>query len=302
MTLLKWPLYLLETILYWVLIFVPSYVLPIQVSSAIGGGLFSFIGPLLPINRIARINLKRVFPNLSEDEICMILKGMWDNIGRTILEYPKLPTVDPFEASWGYEIRGLEHLDHLIQSGKPGLLFTGHLGHWEIGNYVAVKRGLKLAQVTRFLNNPLLRQGINYTQGRLAQEIIPKGKEGVWQIVACLRQGRSVSMMLDQKMNEGIAVPFFGYDAMTAPAIAKLALKFDCPIIPVQVERLKGVPCRVTFYPPLQYSKAGSVHDTIYDILLQVNHHIESWIRQTPEQWFWVHRRWGKDIYKKKDN
>lgn len=300
MKVIKWPLQVIETILYWA-IFVISYLLPIRMASALGGELFSMIGPWLPINRIARINIARAFPNLAKVEVQRIIKGMWDNIGRTIFEYPKLPGVDPFEPDTGYEIRGLEYLDQLIQDGKPGLLFTAHLGHWEIGNYVAVKRGLKLAQVTRFLNNPLLRKGVNFAQGRIAQEIIPKGKEGIWQIVSCLRQGKHVSMMLDQKFNEGIAIPFFNYDAMTAPAIAKLALRFECPIVPVQVERLSGVPCRVTFYPPLKCPQQGSMDEKIYDLLLQINQHIESWIRQAPEQWFWIHKRWGKDVYNKKD-
>lgn len=294
---LKWPIQIIETILYG-FIFVISSILPIRMASALGGGLFSMIGPWLPVNRIARINLKRVFPNISQTESEQIIKGMWDNIGRTIFEYHKLHLIDPYLQSSGFEICGIEHLDQIIADGKPGLLFTAHLGHWEIGNYAAVKRGLQLAQVTRFLNNPFLRPAINYTQGRLAQKIIPKGKEGIWEIVAYLRQGKHVSMMLDQKMNEGIAVPFFGYDAMTAPAIAKLGLKFDCPIVPVQVERLKGVPCRVTFYPPIKYPTSGNVDEKIYQVLLQINHHIESWIRKTPSQWFWVHKRWGKEVYR----
>jgi KDO2-lipid IV(A) lauroyltransferase len=300
MNIIKWPIHIIETLLYWVMI-VTTYVLPIHLASALGGKLFSGIGPWLPINRIARINLKRAFPDLTEVEAHRIIKGMWDNIGRTIFEYSNLPAIDPLQPSSGYEFRGLEHLDQLIKSGKPGLLFTAHLGHWEIGNYIASKRGLKLAQVTRFLNNPLLRKGVNFIQGRIAQEIIPKGKEGIWKIIACLRRGTHVSMMLDQKMNEGVAVPFFGYDAMTAPAIAKLALKFDCPIVPVQVERLSGVPCRVTFHPPLKRLRAGTMDEKIYDLLRQVNQHIESWIRQAPEQWFWIHKRWGKEIYYKKD-
>jgi KDO2-lipid IV(A) lauroyltransferase len=297
MKFLKWPVQLIETLLYWV-IFAISNVLPIRWSSAIGGNLFSWIGPMLPINRIARINLKRVFPNISEQESRIIIKGMWDNIGRTIFEYPKYPTVDPYNPDNGYEVRGLEHLDQLIADGKPGFLFTAHLGHWEIGNYMAAKRGLKVAQVTRFLNNRMLRQAINFTQRRIAQEVIPKGKEGIWQIVSCLRKGKHVSMMLDQKLNEGVAVPFFGYDAMTAPAIAKLGLKFDCPIVPVQVERLDGVPCRVTFYPPITYPKKGNEDEKIYKVLLQINQHIESWVRKTPAQWFWIHKRWGKEVYR----
>ena len=296
MRLVKWPLYLLEVVLFWS-IFAICYMIPFKAGSALGGYFASFVGPLLPINRIARINLKRAFPDSSPRDLHRLIKSMWENMGRTIFEYFKLPTIDPLSPKSPYEIRGIENLDQCIADQRPGLLFTAHIGHWEIGNYIALKRGLKLAQVTRFLNNPLLRAAVNFTQGRLAQKVINKGKEGIWHIVAFLRQGGHVSMMLDQKMNEGIAVPFFGYEAMTAPAIAKLALRFDCPILPVQVERLKGVRCRVTYHPPLRIPTDGTEEEKIYQLLLQINQHIEDWIRQSPEQWFWIHKRWGKDVY-----
>lgn len=101
-------------------------------------------------------------------------------------------------------------------------------------------------------------------------------------------------MLVDQKMTDGIAVPFFGRDAMTAPALAQFALKYDAPIIPVRSERLEGARFRITFYPELKTPKTGDRHADILAIMTNVNASMESWIRERPEQWLWLHRRWPK--------
>jgi len=99
-------------------------------------------------------------------------------------------------------------------------------------------------------------------------------------------------MLVDQKMNNGIAVPFFGRPAMTAPALAQLALRFDCPVVPARVVRLNGAHFQLIVYPPLEVAKTGDrEHDTL-TLMTQVNTMIEGWIRERPEQWLWLHNRW----------
>jgi KDO2-lipid IV(A) lauroyltransferase len=93
-------------------------------------------------------------------------------------------------------------------------------------------------------------------------------------------------------MNDGIPVPFFGRPAMTAPALAQLALRFDCAIVPARVERLKGARFRLTVFPPLELPRTGNRHADTLAIMTRVNAILESWIRARPELWFWLHRRW----------
>jgi KDO2-lipid IV(A) lauroyltransferase len=99
-------------------------------------------------------------------------------------------------------------------------------------------------------------------------------------------------MLADQKMNDGIALPFFGRPAMTAPALAVLALRFDCDVLPARVERLAGARFRLTVYPPLPLPRSGDHHADVAMLMILVNQTLESWIRDRPEQWFWLHRRW----------
>jgi KDO2-lipid IV(A) lauroyltransferase len=99
-------------------------------------------------------------------------------------------------------------------------------------------------------------------------------------------------MLVDQKMNDGIAVPFFDRPAMTASAVAELALKFRCPVVPLRCERLGGAHFRVTALPPLLLPDTGDRIADSYSLMLNINQLIESWIREHPEQWLWLHRRW----------
>jgi Kdo2-lipid IVA lauroyltransferase/acyltransferase len=93
-------------------------------------------------------------------------------------------------------------------------------------------------------------------------------------------------------MNDGIPVPFFGRPAMTAPALAVLALRFDCDVLPARVERLDGARFRLTVFPPLPLPRSGEPHADAAALMYLVNVTLEAWVRDRPEQWLWVHRRW----------
>ncbi len=99
-------------------------------------------------------------------------------------------------------------------------------------------------------------------------------------------------MLIDQKMNDGIPIPFFGHDAMTAPAVAQLALKFRCPVLPTRAERLGGARFRLTVLQPIKLPDTGNREADIRTLMTQINNMLESWIIERPEQWLWLHRRW----------
>jgi KDO2-lipid IV(A) lauroyltransferase len=121
---------------------------------------------------------------------------------------------------------------------------------------------------------------------------IPKGAVASRQAFATLRRGAHLGLLADQKLNDGIAVPFFGRDAMTAPALALLAMRFDCDVLPARVERLGGARFRLTVHPALPIPKTGDRDADVLTLMTEVNRTLESWIRERPDQWFWLHRRW----------
>jgi len=155
----------------------------------------------------------------------------------------------------------------------------------------AFQYGISVAQIYRAANNRLIDRMITRFRGN-AGELIPKGAVAARRAIATLRRGAHLTMLADQKMNDGIAVSFFGRPAMTAPALAALALRFDCDVLPARVERLGGAHFRLTVFPPLPLPRTGDSHAHVAALMTQVNAILEAWIRDRPEQWFWVHRRW----------
>ncbi len=102
-------------------------------------------------------------------------------------------------------------------------------------------------------------------------------------------------MLVDQKMNDGIAVPFFGRPAMTAPALAELALRHNCPVVAARVTRVKGANFKMTALPPVRFEKTGDHKADVLAAMTQINNQVEQWVRDTPEQWLWLHNRWPND-------
>jgi KDO2-lipid IV(A) lauroyltransferase len=265
--------------------------LPLDTASALGGALARRIGPRLGISHRARRNLHAALPELSPAQIEGIVRGMWDNLGRVAAEYPHLRHIRVFEAGGRVETCGIEHLDAALAAGRRVVIFGGHLANWEIAALAAGQYGIDIAQIYRAANNPLVDRMVARLRGGRG-ELIPKGAVASRRAVAALRRGGHVSLLADQKLNDGIAVPFFGRPAMTAPALALLALRFDCAVLPARVERLEGAHFRLTLHPPLDLPRTGDRDADVAALMRMVNATLEGWIRERPEQWFWVHSRW----------
>jgi KDO2-lipid IV(A) lauroyltransferase len=265
--------------------------LPIDWASALGASVARNIGPRLPSSRRARHNLSNALPTLSAAEIASTIAGMWANLGRIAAEYPHLREIRVFEPGGRVETHGFEHMDHAIAAGRRMIIFSGHFANWEIGMLAAAQYGSPVAQIYRAANNPAVDRMIRRFRGA-GGELIPKGSVAARRAIAVLRRGAHLTLLADQKMNDGIPVPFFGRAAMTAPALAALALRFDCDVLPARVERLGGARFRLTVFPPLPLPKSGDPHADIAALMAEVNRTLEGWIRDRPEQWFWLHRRW----------
>jgi KDO2-lipid IV(A) lauroyltransferase len=271
-------------------IFFFSRLLPFAAASSFGGWAGRAVGPRLSASKLARKNLERAFPEKTTGEIGNIITGMWDNLGRTAFEYPHLDKLKIYDGDIA-EVTGAERIDALKNDGKPGIFFAGHLANWEIQALSVARRGLPINLIYRAPNNPLM-EGIFRHRRQSDGELIAKGPQGARRSLALLKEGGHLGILVDQKMNDGIAVPFFGRDAMTAPALAHFALKFQCPVVPVQVVRTHGAHFHVIFHEPMKISSTGDTRADAAAIMERINGIIEEWIREHPEQWLWVHNRW----------
>jgi len=265
--------------------------LPMEWASAIGGMVLRTVGPWLSVHKVAQRNLIAAFPEKTPAEIAAILTGMWDNLGRTVGEFPHLQHLN-VKTDPRFEMVGVEHVERLRDDGKGGIFFTAHLGNWEAIGFCINCWGIKTHYIFRRPNNPLIEDLYNNRRPSPDSELIPKGAGGAKRAMQLLKAGEHLGMVIDQKMNDGMAVPFFGRDAMTATAIAQFFLKFDIPVVPARMERLNGCRFRMTFYPPLNLPNTGNRHEDVKEIMTRLNAELESWIRERPEQWLWVHKRW----------
>ncbi len=261
-------------------------------ASDLGARIARALGPRLPSHRTARRNLTRVFPEKPPAEIDAILIGMWENLGRVIAEYPHLDALGGLGPEARTEIVGLEHLEALRDDGLGGILVGGHLGNWEVTPAILRTLGVELSVVYRAPNNPIVARMLCDFRGATSPLQIPKGSDGARQLIRHLTRGGHVGMLVDQKMNDGIAVPFFGRNAMTAPAAMQLGLRFGIPIVPTRTERLSGARFRLTLLPPMKTPETGDRNADTRALVERMNRYLETWIRERPEQWLWTHRRW----------
>lgn len=266
--------------------------LPVDWASGLGGFLARMIGPHLKVSNVARRNLGRTFPDKSKVEIEAIVTEVWDNLGRVAGEFPHIDWLMRNRV----ELVGRENLELLRDDGQPGLFVAAHLGNWELAATTAVMQGIPIILVYREANNPWVEKLYRRYRAHAAPGgQIAKGPEGAREIMQALKSGGHVGMLVDQKMNDGIAVPFLGREAMTAPAVGRFAVRFKCPVVPARVERLKGAHFRVTICPPLDHTLCGDAHQDTLNLMTVINDQIGAWIRERPGQWLWLHKRWPEN-------
>jgi KDO2-lipid IV(A) lauroyltransferase len=268
------------------------YILPFKISTTFGGWVARTIGPHYPLSHRARVNLKKCFPELTSDEIEKIIKEMWDNYGRLIAEYAKAEFFWDGKTLRNIEVRGIENLKAFQNDGKPGIIFTAHTGNWQMITLAAQSIGFDLTQMYRSANNPWVDALMLRCQKFAVKNVITKKGGGPKDLLSLIKRGDHALLLVDQKMGEGLSVPFLGRQAMTAKGIGRLYLNQDCPLLPARSERLSGSTFRVTFYPPVNFKPTGDQKKDLYDLLLSVNTLIGNWVKERPGQWLWLHRRW----------
>ncbi|WP_419730930.1 lysophospholipid acyltransferase family protein [Lichenicola sp.] len=266
-------------------------------ASNLGGWIGRTIGPLLPVSRVADRNLVQAFPDMEATARRRIIRAVWDNLGRNAAELPHLASFVRTTSGPGWEIEGEHHLAALVGGGTRALFFSGHFGNWEMILPIAGGLGLRVSGFYRAASNRTVDriiQGLRTDAMPPGVSMFAKGAPGARAALAHLQQGGSLGLLVDQKMNDGIAVPFFGRDAMTAPALAQFALRFRAPIMPVHVVRLGPARFRMICEPPLDVALTGDRATDTRSIATAMNRRLEDWIRAEPASWLWLHRRWPK--------
>ena len=266
-------------------------------ASDFGGWLFHTVGPLLPVSRVAHDNLAAAMPELDAAARRRVVRGVWDNLGRTSAELPHLSRLRETAHGPGWEIVGLKHV--VPWRAGPIVFVSGHYSNWELLIPIEAQAGTRIAGIYRPASNLV----VNALIQRLRAEAdggrvtwFAKGAPGARAAVKHIAGGGALAMLADQKMNDGIPVPFFGRPAMTAPALAYFALKYRAPIIPAYMTRIGPARFRMVYEAPLDVPVTGDRTADVQAIMLAVNQTLERWIRADPAAWLWLHRRWPRPM------
>jgi Kdo2-lipid IVA lauroyltransferase/acyltransferase len=257
------------------------------------------IGPLLKEHRIGRANLTAAFPDKSAAEIDTILSGVWDNLGRVAAEFAhidRLRTFDPDHpgpADIIYERNTFDRFHALRLDGKPALVFGAHLANWELPALVASTQDLDVAVLYRRPNIGAISDAIIKIRAGSMGKLVATSLDAPVRLLRDLEMGGRVAMLVDQHYVKGVDVMFFGRLCKANPLIAQLARHIDCRIFGTRVIRL---PDRRRFRAELTEA-IEPARDADGKINLQgtmqvITSVIEGWVREHPEQWLWLHRRW----------
>ena len=272
------------------------WVLGLERASNFGGWVARKFGPGLPVTRRARRNMARALPELDEAARERAIADMWDNLGRTFAEYPHLGKIWSVKPGARVEIVGFKEAEQAVRGkGKGGIFVSGHCGNWETMPGVFGDHGVKAALVYRAPNNPYVDAWISARRQERSPIVAAKGADGARMILKTLKDGNLLAMLIDQKLNDGIAVPFFGREAMTSPAAAHLSLRHGAPIIFGWCTRLPRSHYRVAATDVFDPAPTGNHVKDVYDLTLKINQALEARIRAEPWNWLWLHNRWPKD-------
>ncbi|MBX3582578.1 MAG: lipid A biosynthesis lauroyl acyltransferase [Rhizobiaceae bacterium] len=255
------------------------------------------IGPWIGRHRTAVDNLRQAFPEKSEAEIEALALEMWDNMARLAAEYVFLDQLFDSNAHLSedgrIEIVGEDLFRRLAAESKPHILFTAHLGNFELLPIAAAVHGLKVTALFRPPNNPYIADYILSTRRSTMGELLETRVGAAFALAGILEKGGNVGALVDQKFRNGIHTTFFGRPCETNPVVPMLARRFDCPLHPARCVRLPGNRYRLEIHEELKLPRGADGEIDIAASAQLLNDVVEDWVREDPGQWMWFHKRWG---------
>ena len=264
-------------------------ILGLNISSALGGKLFEKIGPLFRSKALIHSNLKKAFPGINLDNLNKITKLMWNNYGRVFAEYMFIKQFREDITNKNIIIEGQEILEDIKTNNKSVVFISGHLSNFELMAMHIEKSGIKLAAIYRPLNNIFLNKIMERIRKKyICRYQIKKGVGGMKKLIHLKKLNYSSALMIDQRVSQGIESDFFSQKALTTTIPAQLVKKFNIPVVPIFIERIKNTSFKIIIKNPIFFDK----EETTQNITDRLNLVLEKMIVYKPEYWIWSHNRW----------
>ena len=269
-------------------------ILPVSVAMRLGGVL-ARAGVFFPgLRRNAERNLKLAFGDISDRDRRRLLRGCFENLGRLLAVFSHFTKSTPAPLESLIETEGLEHLVAAKQRGRGVILFTGHVGAWELTSFGLSMFGHPLSFLVRRIDNPKVEELIDRGRTHLGNRTIDK-RSAAREMVQILRRGDVLGILVDLNTldREGIFVDFFGVPASTTFLVAKLALRTGADVLPVFApwdrQRKRFV---LKIDEPLRVERSNDEAEDVRQLTQLLTGVVETYVRRYPDQWLWIHRRW----------
>ena len=254
------------------------------------------LGPFLPAHRIGRDNVRAAFPDRDDVWVEQTLREAWDNLGRVAGEYVHMARIwdfDPAHPNTGRILTDdIPMFEMLRDDGQPALCFAAHLANWELPAVAAAAHGLPSAVVYRMPNNKAVAREITRIRAPLMGRLIRTRAQAALQMAAALEAGEHLGMLVDQHFSRGVDVMFLGRPCKANPSVARLARRFNCPVVGVRVVRLPGRRFRVMAEGPFDLPRDAEGLVDVKAATQMMTDVVGRWVRENPGQYLWFHRRW----------
>ena len=260
-----------------------------NLSSRLSGKIFEIVGPIFRSKKIIYENIKRAMPEINSQDLKRIIKSMWNNYGKIFAEYMFIKNFRKGNLYTKINVDGQEILEEIKKNKKQVVFISGHLSNFELMALYIEKSGINLAAIYRPLNNLYLNPLMERIRKRyICKYQIKKGIGGIKKLIHLKKNNFSTALMIDQRVSEGILSKFFNQEALTTTIPAQLVKKFNIPVVPVYIDRVKGLNFKITIKKPIFFSNEKSVKN----ITDELNIELEKMIIKKPENWIWSHNRW----------
>ncbi|HYI31229.1 MAG TPA: lipid A biosynthesis lauroyl acyltransferase, partial [Bradyrhizobium sp.] len=268
-----------------------------KVMANVGGAVMRTIGPWLPEHRVGRENLVAAFPEKPKEEIEKILRGVWDNLGRVAAEFAHVDRLWDYDREHGrgriLDSNETEQIAiRLRDDGKPALVFAAHLANWELAAVGAHAYGIDSTVLYRRPNVPAVSDAVIAMRSGCMGTLIPTSMDAPIKLADALKRGSHVAMLVDQFSTQGVPVTFFGRRTRANALIARLARQIECPIHGLRVVRHPGDRFQLLATEAIDTPRDAEGKIDVERTMQIITDVVEGWVREHPEQWLWLHKRW----------
>jgi KDO2-lipid IV(A) lauroyltransferase len=270
--------------------------MPAHRALAFAEGTARRLGPWTPRHRVALDNLRRAYPDKSSAEVEAIAVDMWGSMARLAAEYIFLDSIfdfDPANRDAGHiEVDGEEIFLRIAGEKAPHIIFTGHLGNFELLPIAGASLGLHVTAMFRPPNNPYIAEYILSTRKAAMGDLLASRKGAAIALSRILERGDNIGVLVDQKFAHGIRTTFFGRECETSPLLPRLARLYECDVYPARCIRLPGNRFKLQIEEKLVLPRGADGTVDTERLAQMLNDTVERWVRETPGQWMWFHKRW----------